>query len=107
VGGVFDPCALFIQMSGSMAMLPLFDEPEAAAPVVRRRAGVDDRPKSHRVPEVRPGHPCYFAYWSGFNRGRIGHAAPAAEADEDVTRYARDGYRLGCVVNWKPPKEHR
>lgn len=76
-------------------MLPLFDEPEAAARVVRRGAVDDDRPKSHRVPEVRPGHPCYFAYWQAFRRGADGQSPPAVEHDEDIARYAADGYNIG------------
>lgn len=66
----------------------------------------DHRPKSHRPATVaRYGSPCYFAFWQAFNKGKDGQSPPGREHDEDINRYVQDGYRLGKLVGWKPPKE--
>lgn len=66
----------------------------------------DDRPKSHRPATIaRHGSVYERAYWSAFAKGKAGQSAPGAEHDEEINRYLRDGYRLGKLVGWKPPKD--
>lgn len=66
----------------------------------------DPRPKSHRPATIaRHGTPEYHAYWSAFSKGLSGQSAPGAEHDEQITRYLRDGYRLGTLARLRPPKE--
>lgn len=84
-------------------MLPLFDD--APAPRADPLAFVldgDERPRSHRPPPVRPGHPCYVAYWTAFNRGADGQSAPGEDADEHVRAYVKSGYRIGRLFRRLP-----
>lgn len=86
-------------------MLPLFDEPAAPAPQPAPFELTDPRPRSHQPATIaRYGTPEYTAFWSAFAKGKDGQSAPGAEHDEQINRYLRDGYRLGRLVNWTPPK---
>lgn len=68
-------------------MLPLFDEQLVAPQPIKRI--------THDSPEA-------FAFWTAFKRGAEGQGPPAPEADEDVTRYAKDGYRIGRLFTPLP-----
>lgn len=66
----------------------------------------DPRPRIYRPATVAVyGSPEYFSYWRAFALGKDGQSAPGAEHDEQINHYLRDGYRLGKLVGWKPPKE--
>lgn len=119
-------------MAGRLVSLPLFDDvvldavPQRDGPVRIHEDSVpttahtsarlsaapadfaldDHRPKSHRPATVAPYGSVYErAFWSAFRKGQAGQSAPGAEHDEEINRYLRDGYRLGKLVGWQPPKE--
>lgn len=64
--------------------LPLFDEP---APVIPRIA--------HDGPEAK-------IYWRYVREGREGQSFTFRDEDPILTGYARDGYKLGCLLRPLP-----
>jgi hypothetical protein len=62
----------------------------------------------YRIPEVRHGDPRYWAFWNAFKRGADGQSPPGVEHDEEIARYAADGYHLGRLMQPLPcMKENR
>lgn len=61
-------------------MLPLFDEDTAPTPARAR---------------IAVGGPEYQAFWSAFHLGAGDNDMPSADGDDAVTRYRRDGFRIG------------
>lgn len=62
----------------------------------------DERPRSHRPPPVRHGTPLYFTFWTAFRRGADGQTPPGVEHDDEVARYAADGYNIGRLFKKLP-----